>query len=176
MTEIKAIEKVLSSRHEKPKSEKHKRALSSRHKKSKENTPIKTKKGTYYKDTKYKQVQRLFINSPIETDVLLKEVFGYDYIPEEDVFNIIVKNYGVNEFKKKIKNIERRIEEKNKVIKIKPSTTIKRKRKTPKKSSEQNRKNKDSNKVKIKKEKDIKNDDRIKSKKLKNKLKGMPIY
>lgn len=217
MAEIKAIEKVLSSRHENPESEKLKKALSSRQgtsksKNSKGNTPIKTKKGTNYKDTDYKKFQRLFINSPLETDMLLKEVFGYSHFPEEDVFNIIIKNYGANNLKKAIKNAERRIKEKNNIIKTKPSTTIKRKKKTSKKSSEyswkicrrcgikvistnyscpkchgtkfynhlsekykeQNRKNKNSEM--IKEEKDIKKDNRIKSKKLKNKLKDMPIY
>lgn len=216
MTEIKAIEKVLSSRHEKSKPEKLKKTLSSRHgtpksKKPKENTPIKTKKGTNYEDTDYKLFQSLFINSPLETDMLLKEVFGYSHFPEEDNFNIIIKYYGANNLKKAIKNAERRIKEKNNIIKTKPSTTIKRGKKTSKKSSEyswkicrrcgfkvistnyscpkchgtkfynhlseknkeQNRKNKDSNKVKIK---DIKKDNRIKSKKLKNKLKNMPLY
>ena len=214
MAEIKAIEKVLSSRHEKPKSEKLKKALSSRHENPKENTPIKTKKDTNYKDINYNEFQRLFINSSVETDILLKEVLGYAHFPDENVFNFIIKNYRVNKLKKAIKNAERRIEEKNNVIKTKPSTTIKQKRKTPKKSSEyqwkfcrscglkvistnhscpkchgttfynplsekykeQNRKNKDPNKVKIKEEKDIKKDNRIKSKKLKNKLKDMPLY
>ena len=210
MAEIKAIEKVLSTRHEKPKSEKLKKELSSRHEKPKENTSVKTKKGTNHKNTNYKEFQRLFINSPVETDILLKEVLGYAHFPEENVFNIIIKYYGANKLKKAIKNAERRIEEKNNVIKTKPSTTIKQNKKSPKyhwkfcrscglkvistnyscpkchgttfydpiseKYKEQNHKNKDSNKVKIKEEKDIKNDNRIKSKKLKNKLKDMPIY
>lgn len=215
MKEIKAIEKILNSRHEKPKPEKLK----------KNNISNKTKNGANYKDTKYKQIERLFLNHPLETEMLLEKVLKQLEIPYyygDDKYAILTENYGVNEIKKTIKIIEKEIEKKNAVIKtnIRP-IKIKRKKKTPKKSptrsnsttkypwkfckscgikvnsknyscprcggtsfynhlsekyKEQNRKNENSVKIKIKEEKDIKQDNRIKSKKLKNKLKDMPFY